>query len=57
MEPIVVIEQVLTQMDSLMLFAIVGGLLGLGLQRVLGIFIKPNYYPAKVPTRAITPHD
>jgi hypothetical protein len=38
------IEFVLTKMDSAMLVMVAGGLLGLAIQRALGLFIKPNYY-------------
>jgi len=37
--------ELLTKMDSFLLLAVIGGALGLLLQRVLGVFIKPIYYP------------
>lgn len=41
------IVNVLTQMDSAMLTLAVGGLVGLVMQRIIGIFVKPNYYARK----------
>ena len=38
------IVNVLTEMDSAMLTLAFGGLLGLGALRVIGIWVKPNYY-------------
>lgn len=34
----------LTQMDSVMFLLVCGGLLGLVFQRIIGRFVKPNYY-------------
>lgn len=39
------IVNVLTEMDSVMLILAAGGLVGLALQRIIGVFVKPNYYP------------
>jgi hypothetical protein len=38
------IVNVLTEMDSVMLILVAGGLVGLVLQRIIGVFVKPNYY-------------
>lgn len=34
----------LTEMDSVMLTLVFGGLMGLLSQRIIGRFVKPNYY-------------
>lgn len=38
------IVNILTEMDSAMLTLAFGGLMGLGLLRFIGIWVKPNYY-------------
>lgn len=44
MDALQAVENFLTQTASAGLVLVVGGLLGLGIQRILGHFIKPDYY-------------
>lgn len=44
------IISVLTEMDSAMLTLALGGLVGIVAQRIIGIFVKPNYYDYAKPS-------